>query len=597
MTLQITSDNAGGAIFTWVDTRNGTQDIYAQRVNSNGNLLWPVDGVMICEAASDQFSPRLTGDGSGGAIITWYDNRNGDNDIYAQRVDATGAVQWTADGVAICTATGTQNAQQLIGDGSGGAIIVWSDGRGGSSNADILAQRINSSGAVLWAANGVAVCTASSLQNIPQLVSDGAGGAIIAWEDWRNFSQADIYVQRISSNGFTNWTFNGVVVCSESNLAHQYNIRIVSDGNGGAIMCWLDARNFSSNTDIYGQKVNASGVMQWLNNGVAVCTASAIQVSEQMISDGSGGAIITWEDRRSGRDIYTQRINTSGSIQWTANGIVVCNAGGTQEAPQLAAGGSGSAVILWTDLRNGSEDIYVQGINATGTASWASGGVPVSNESHSQFSAQLITDGAGGAIIAWEDLRSELSYDIYSSKLLANGTLPLRLLSFSAGVNKDDVLLEWETDNEINSSHFDIEYSTDGVLFRKIGKVMARNSAGRNSYEFTHFSPLDKVLIYRLKLVDYDGKFEYSKTVKVVMNRRLQLVLYPDPASSFIQVKDIKADQVQSVQILSSDGRSVLLSKKSNQMQYNISHLPPGIYILKLTGKDDSVAIGRFEKL
>src|SRR5436190_8189575 len=151
--VQVVSDGAGGAICTWVDTRNGTQDIYAQRIDATGLLQWNVVGIAICNAVSDQYSPRLVSDAAGGAIIAWYDNRAGNYDIYAQRINASGAVQWTTDGVAICTQTGNQNAHQLIADGLGGAIIVWSDGRVGSPNADIFAQRINASGAVLWAAD------------------------------------------------------------------------------------------------------------------------------------------------------------------------------------------------------------------------------------------------------------------------------------------------------------------------------------------------------------------------------------------------------------------------------------------------------------
>src|SRR5665647_3194746 len=90
------SDGAGGAIFTWCFVGNGgTQDIYAQRINATGSLQWNVDGVAICNAVSDQYSPRLVSDTAGGAIIAWYDNRAGNYDIYAQRINANGAVSYT----------------------------------------------------------------------------------------------------------------------------------------------------------------------------------------------------------------------------------------------------------------------------------------------------------------------------------------------------------------------------------------------------------------------------------------------------------------------------------------------------------------------
>ena len=69
-------------------------------------------------------NPAITSDGAGGAIVTWHDTRSGGTtDIYAQRVNASGAIQWTADGVALCTARGNQDYVWITIDGAGGAIV------------------------------------------------------------------------------------------------------------------------------------------------------------------------------------------------------------------------------------------------------------------------------------------------------------------------------------------------------------------------------------------------------------------------------------------------------------------------------------------
>ena len=110
--------------------------------------------------------------------------------------------QWSTNPAvnnAICTATGDQQNPQVISDGAGGAIITWWDVRSGI--ADIYAQRVNASGVVQWTANGVAICTATNEQYYPQLVSDGAGGAIITWHDRRSGSNWDIYAQNVCSFG------------------------------------------------------------------------------------------------------------------------------------------------------------------------------------------------------------------------------------------------------------------------------------------------------------------------------------------------------------------------------------------------------------
>src|SRR5258708_1649183 len=110
---------------------------------------WPSDptvNVRLCLDSADRQDPTIVADGAGGAIITWQDNRNGpDLDIFAQRINAGGTPQWTADGVALCTAANNQQNPTIISDGAGGAIVTWHDARGGT-NFDIYAQRLNAAG-------------------------------------------------------------------------------------------------------------------------------------------------------------------------------------------------------------------------------------------------------------------------------------------------------------------------------------------------------------------------------------------------------------------------------------------------------------------
>ena len=120
--------------------------------------------------------------------------------------------------------------------------------------------------------------------------------------------------------------------------------------------------------DIYAQRINGSGAVQWTANGVAISTATDYQYYPTIVSDGAGGAIITWYDHRSGTndDIYAQRINASGAVQWTANGVAICTAANYQEFPTIVSDGAGGAVITWHDLRNGLADIYAQRVDANG---------------------------------------------------------------------------------------------------------------------------------------------------------------------------------------------------------------------------------------
>ncbi len=600
--VQITSDGAGGAIYVWEDYRN-TLEVYAQRIDASGNRLWAADGVAI-STGGDSRLPKITTDGAGGAIITWYDNRSGIGaDIYAQRINAGGIAQWTVNGVPVCTAASNQTQQQIISDGAGGAYIIWSDGRvAGTASADIYAQRINSVGVAQWAANGTAICAAFSTQFSPQLVSDGAGGFIATWTDTRRFGQNDIYAQRFSSNGFKYWQLDGVPVCSEASF-FQENPQIIAAPNNSAIICWEDMRNSSiTQRDIYAQKIDGNGSPRWTFDGIPVCEQGNIQYTPKMIEDGLGGVMLVWADRRTGvgnDDIYAQHFDGNGNALWAANGLSICTASNTQKEPQLVANATG-AYIIWTDFRNAAqEDIYAQHITTAGSLDWMANGLPVSNEIHSQTTPQCIADGNNNLIAAWQDNRNTTglsNYDIYSSRLLANGTLPLHFLSFSAVTKNNEVLLSWDTENEINTSHFEIEFSTDGQHFSTKGKASSKNTPGINHYSFTHISPASDPVFYRLKQVDSDGQFAYSKIVQLNVQRSTKLLLYPNPATHFIQVRNSKAETIREIQITSADGKRIMTFLPGNSMQYDISRMKPGIYLLQLIKKDRSITIMRFEK-
>jgi hypothetical protein len=410
----LVSDGVGGTIVTWQDYRSGNSHIYAHRINSSGDAVWTSNGVAVSTASWSLQYPRLVADAAGGAIVTWQDNRNPTRDIYAQRVDASGNALWTANGIALCSSTGHQEVPLIATDGAGGAIVTWRDYRSG--NWDVYAQRVDASGNALWTANGVALCTASETQSPHDIISDGAGGAIVTWYDYRAGNQ-DIYVQRVDASGSVLWTANGVPVCTASGT--QYDSRLSSDGAGGAIVVWEDAR--SGNYDIYAQRVNASGIAQWTANGVSLCAASGDQTDPRIISDGAGGAIATWCDNRTAEtDIYAQRVNASGVAQWTANGVSICAATGNQYHPVLAPDGAGGAILAWADYRSATSDIYVQRVNASGVSQWAANGAALCIAEGNQSNTQIISNGAGGAILAWADYRSGNS-DIYAHRVEAAG--------------------------------------------------------------------------------------------------------------------------------------------------------------------------------
>src|SRR6185369_4546609 len=159
----------------------------------------------------------------------------------------------------------------------------------------------------------------------PQIASDGAGGAIIVWEDGRNGTDFDIYAQRIDGTGTLSWSEAAVSTAIDNQLAP----RLASDSAGGAFIVWEDYQGDPANrfSKIYGQHLNSSGAIAtggWVAGGVELAVAATDQKSPHLVSDGSGGAIVIWEDDNSTGastpnfipsvyQIYSQQIAADGT--------------------------------------------------------------------------------------------------------------------------------------------------------------------------------------------------------------------------------------------------------------------------------------------
>jgi hypothetical protein len=416
----IAADGSSGAIVTWLDGRSGTStDVYARRVNAGGTPQWAADGVSICTATANQSNAAIVTDGAGGAIIGWQDPRSGagSDDIYAQRVNGAGTTQWIANGLVISNAAGAQEGPAMIADGASGATLAWHDHRAG--NYDVYAQRVTSGGSILWTANGVALCVATGDQGFPALVTDGAGGAVAAWDDGRD-ADLDIYAQRVGSSGTIQWTVDGVVVCGATGA--QTSPHLVPDGTGGAVAAWSDLRG-GVDYDVYAGRINGSGTAPWTSDGVVLSDKPGNPVGVDVVPDGFGGAVATWDDLRSASDVYARRVDNSGVPMWTDDGVRVVLAIDDQTSPSMAPDGAGGTIVVWQESFRGTSDLYAQRVNASGVLQWAANGVPVCVAAGSQFAPVAVSDGSGGAIIAWHDDRNAPEPDVYAQRINSAGGL------------------------------------------------------------------------------------------------------------------------------------------------------------------------------
>ena len=304
-----------------------------------------------------------------GIIYAWRDNRTGSNgrDIYAQKLDPCGNVVtgWPADGVLICNAAGNQDNIQILEDGSDGAIIIWEDDRNGGAQQDIYAQKIAGNGVVAWTANGVVITAAGNSQGSFSACEDGVGGAFVVWDDNRpgSIGTKDLYAQRITSSGTiaAGWTVNGTAVSVETQ--NQVDPHIVSDGSGGAIIVWEDNRTGSNGVDIYGQRVTANAAMLWTVNGIVISNMSNGQNEPKIVNIDNTSFLVAFTN--SDNVIYGKKIDLTGTTiaPWNVLGDIIANPGGTtgplyDDIRGITVTGSGYAYLPYSRTDGIDQGIY-----------------------------------------------------------------------------------------------------------------------------------------------------------------------------------------------------------------------------------------------
>jgi hypothetical protein len=425
----LASDGSGGVLVAWADYRDVNEpDIYVQRVNASGVPQWTTDGVVVTPPGSMQYGQVIASDGAGGAVVGWYDYRNGDADVYAQRLDGSGALLWTSGGVPVCALTGSVTAIAMTPTELGGTIFTWEDPRGGPIR--LYAQRLSPSGSPRWTVNGVLVAGLPGPQVEPSIAPDGEGGAVIAWT---HGLPPDLRAQRIDSTGTALWGSGGLLVCNAP--AQQKEPAIVSDGAGGAVVAWTDWRN--SEYSVYVQRVSAGGSALWTSNGIQV--ANNTVAAPHAVSDGTGGAYLAWTDMRAdyGGDVYVQRVDGTGALRWSSGTQAVGAAAGGQYVRALTGDGAGGVIALWMDFRMGDNDYYGQRVDSTGVTHWSADGAPVAIVPGGQHSALLTADGSGGVFVGfYEKLGTQ--YFQRARRFEANGiaTWPTAPVSLQSHVKR-----------------------------------------------------------------------------------------------------------------------------------------------------------------
>jgi hypothetical protein len=159
--------------------------------------------------------------------------------------------------------------------------------------------------------------------------------------------------------------------------------------------------------------------------------------------------------------------------------------------------------------------------------------------------------------------------------------LPVNLSLFDARANSCSVDLSWTAETETNFSDYEVQYSTNGSSFQTIGTVAASKS---RNYSYEHANPAQGKIYYRLKMVDLDGSFEYSKVIALNLNcNRAEVVVYPNPVTDKVNINITNAQSETIAHLFDNTGKLVFTGTMTNGTNsINMSKFTSGMYLLVL---------------
>ena len=505
------------------------------------NLTFGVGG--IATTSFWQGNMRSMAVQSDGKIaLAGYHFNGSSNSIALTRFNIDGSLDNTFDG--------DGNLSTLIGTASeGNAVAIQPDGKivlagssydnSGSGDDVFLLVRYNTNGSLdnTFDADGIATTTFSgSNGDIANALLIQTDGKIILAASHHNGSRQDFAILRYNSNGSLDNSFDTdgkltTAIGSSDDIA--YSIAMQTDGK----IVVAGQSDISGNNDFVLVRYNSNGSLDnsFDTDGKLTISIGFAQDEAALAIQANGNILIAGSN---GSNFIAARFNANGSLDNTfdGDGIAITPVGiaSSAEATSMEIETDGKILVAGFAFVAPGRDFALVRYNSNGSLdiSFDGDGKVTTHIAGNDYAESIKISGSriylGG--ISNNNVFTVVAYQNSS-------VVPLQLISFSGKNINNKVQLSWVTENEINTSHFDIEKSGDGMLFFKKGETTAVNNSGINKYTFTDDQPLNGLNYYRLRQVDLDGKFTYSPVVRIFTDKGLQQVsVYPNPANEFIYI-------------------------------------------------------------
>lgn len=494
-------DRNGGAYVIWQDKKNtGPGDIYFLHTNSYGEVSFRADGKAVSTLHGAKEYPAAVTNRKGNAFILFKANvKDKSKQLFIQKLSANGSRLWQNEGINI-SVNNLEIVDYSIDTYQDSLICVSYLMREDGFTGDYMLDYIflNNNGVVINPKQENSfLFRSNNRKNKVSVVEDHEGGAFFFWLE--NISGKSVLrASHIDELFNKNWTSEAISISDSSQSVLNYT----TNRYGNSV--YLSFQCQGRKKEIRQQLITRSGKLPWSPGGKLITALKGNQINPQpAIVDTS--IYLTWTNEfQNDKDIFIQKFDKNGKSIWKKDGIPVIKLQGDQFSQKLIQDEKDNLIISWIDRRVDSlfGNIYVQKIDNKGKFIWDSLGVILGSFNNSQKSyLNLLPDGSGGAIAIFKERRDGRN-EIYAHKVFETGTYASQVFGFTANTEDGKIKLNWYAANESPNIKYNIQRTTQNdtglTIWSDIGNLEPNEDRSINYYEMFDTPGINGTLYYRI---------------------------------------------------------------------------------------------------
>ncbi len=390
----LTVDHENHAILTWPDEREGDLNIVAYRIGPDEEFAWGDDGILLSNSPAFEAAPKVTVTGDNNAVFAW----EAEGEVIIQKVSPDGTKEWGEWGITL-SSDDSYTWPQLIPAGDDDVILkVYEDsGPFFAPIRHIVAQRYDGDGNPVWDEMTL-VYDGGEITGFTQIlpmVNDGDDGFYIAWHDYTfSGTEASVWLQHVNNEGEPQFVHNGVLL-SDADHNNQLNPSIALAGNGEYVYVFWNERNANQNMfGIFGQKVAINGDLQWGPGGKEIFGLDSQSLFTHFALPAGAEDVVVLYDYDMGAANYglkAARIDGEGDFVWATEEVGVSESPSSKSHIDMATFDGEQWVFAWGDDRGGPSEIYAQNLLPDGQL-----GIP---EEVEQYTLTITIEGEGQVLV------------------------------------------------------------------------------------------------------------------------------------------------------------------------------------------------------